>query len=461
MKIMKFGGSSVADYPQMLKVFDIVNNTIENKIVVLSACKGITDKLEKIAILAADKKNTPLFHNATPKTKKVKDCALPTNNNEATNIIEFIKTHHLNILNATLKKYLIPATNSINTLLTELQNILQGISFLHELTDATKDSVLVYGELLSTTIFHFICKEKGLDNTLLDARNLIYTNDKYTEAEPNIELCSKNIIKAYNEIETDLVITQGFISSYNDNIQRKPTTLGRGGSDYSASIIGAVLNADEIQIWTDVDGVLSADPRYFENTFTIKKMSFQEIKDLSFWGAKVLHPKTIQPAIEKNINIKVLNTFNPTNYGTLITANNDAQQFTINSIIAKENCILYITDNDIELIDNDVLYSGYCNGRYIKLLDKKNITFSAMNVENGSTNTKDGAFLDCSVICITGTNFVKDLNLLMKFLSTLSCLKDVEIFQLLFEFSFNSVLIVVGECDLNKIVNDIHKNFLK
>jgi aspartokinase/homoserine dehydrogenase 1 len=199
MKVMKFGGSSIADHPQMIKVFDIIQNTKGKKIVILSACKSITDKLEQAATIAATKNKNPQKN---------------TNEN---NIINEIHQHHIDIINATLNKYHTSATNNIQNLMTELNNIINGISFLHELTNATKDAVLAFGELLSTAVFHFICTEKGIDNTLLDARDLIFTDDNYTSAAPIIPLCRQNIIEIYEKTNTDLIITQGFIGSFFKN----------------------------------------------------------------------------------------------------------------------------------------------------------------------------------------------------------------------------------------------------
>ena len=430
---MKFGGSSVANANEMISVLNVIKNVVDKKVVVLSACKGITDKLEQIAIISADKSKN--F------------------NNEKENILNYIKNHHINILNSTLKNYLAVATNEVQSLLNDLENIVQGVSFLKELTSATKDAVLSFGELLSTTIFHFICKEQQLNSVLIDARTLIYTNDNYNEAAPNLELCSQNIKKEFSKINPDLVITQGFIGSYNNGIIRKTTTLGRGGSDYSAAIIGAIIGAEEIQIWTDVNGILSADPRCCNDCRTIKQMSFEEIKDLSFWGAKVLHPKTILPAIEKNINIKVLNTFNPTNEGTLIAAKNEDNLFKVNSVIAKGNCILNISNKRFltEFDNENVLYSGYCNRKYITLLNKNNFEFNEKfpDIEN---------FIDCSVICISGANFSNNSQKLLNFLSSIKCLENVEVLQIIFEFSFSSVLLVIGSCDVHKIVDEISKN---
>ena len=423
MKILKFGGSSVESNTQMLNVFDIVKNTYGKKVVILSACKGITDKLEQVAILSANK-NTIIF------------------NEEKDNIITSIEEHHIGILNSTLQKYLSVALDLVKKILSDLQNILAGVSYLNELTNSTKDLVLSFGELLSTTIFHFICKENGLDNTLLDARDLIYTDDNFNEASPIISLCKDNIIREFKKIKTDLVITQGFIGSYNET-QRKTTTLGRGGSDYSAAIIGSILNAEEIQIWTDVNGILSADPRYYSDTFTIKEMSFSEVSDLSFWGAKVLHPKTIQPAIEKDISIKILNTFNPTNTGTIITSNCLKNNSMINSVIAKENCLLYFGDKT-NINPSNILYSGFSNKTSVYLLDNKDI----VNLDNS---------FPCDVICICGSNLENSSILFTKFFPKLNFLEDINILQIIFGFSFNSILLVLKKCDdIHKITSQIH-----
>ena len=430
MNVMKFGGSSVANADEMMNVLNIINNVADSKVVVLSACKGITDKLEQLAIISADKTEN--------------------SNNQKENILNYIKNHHINILNSTLKNYLITATKEVKCLLNDLEDIVLGISFLKELTSATLDTILSFGELLSTTIFHFICKEHQLNSVFLDARNFIYTNDNYNEAVPILEQCSQNIKEEFNRVKSDLIITQGFIGSYNNGITKKTTTLGRGGSDYSVAIIGAIINAEEIQIWTDVDGILSADPRYCCHTRTIKQMSFNEIKDLSFWGAKVLHPKTILPAIEKNINIRILNTFNPTNEGTLITTDNENNLFRINSVIAKENCILSISNKkSIEYNNNEnVLYSGYCNRKYITLLCKNNLKVDI------------GDFIDCSVICISGANFSNNLYKFINFLSSIKSLEDVEVLQLIFEFSFSSVLLVIGRGEVHKVVYEISEKLV-
>ena len=144
---------------------------------------------------------------------------------------------------------------------------------------------------------------------------------------------------AISGISSDIIITQGFIGSYNGGVVRKTTTLGRGGSDYSASLIGGAIGADVIEIWTDVDGVLSADPRVCSGAIVISNLSFSAVKSLSYWGAKVIHPKTIFPAISKDIPIKINNTFNRASIGTSITsAGSPGAGFKMSAVIGKSGC---------------------------------------------------------------------------------------------------------------------------
>ena len=191
------------------------------------------------------------------------------------------------------------------------------------------------GSLLSTTILQSAAKSNNINSRFLDIRNYINTNDNYLEAQINAKKTKNKIINFKRELKKyDILITQGFIASDTKGVT---TTLGRGGSDYSASVIGAFLKADEIQIWTDVSGVLSADPRKVKDVHPIPKMTFDEIRELAFYGAKVLHPDTIKPAIEEKIPVRILNTFKPKDKGTLIVDSVKSSYSGIRSVITKTN----------------------------------------------------------------------------------------------------------------------------
>jgi len=196
----------------------------------------------------------------------------------------------------------------------ELGEIVKGVSLLRELTRKSLDLILSFGERLSALILDGYCKSIGLDTEFLDARNIIVTDDNFGNARVDFEKTAKRIKSHFAKSKTITIVT-GFIAATEEGIT---TTLGRGGSDYTASIIGNILNVHEIQIWTDVDGVMTADPRKVPKAFSIEEISYEEAMELSHFGAKVLNPPAIQPALVKNIPIKILNTFNPDFSGTII-----------------------------------------------------------------------------------------------------------------------------------------------
>ena len=459
---MKFGGSSIADGERMLNVLEIVKKQKGKKIVVLSACQNITDKLEKTASLAKNKSRK-----------------------NAQKIIDEIATHHINIVQRTIKdkKFQHAATQAVNLHIKDLNNLIDGIALLNELTPAMLDTVLSFGEFLSTTVFHILCLANNLNNEFVDARELIKTDSNFNNASPlpNIyEKTTKNIIKNSSK---DLIITQGFIA-FDEN--SKTTTLGRGGSDLTAALLGAAINASEIQIWTDVDGILSADPKKNKNAKTVSQMTFQEVKDLSFWGAKVLHPKTILPAIEKKITVKVLNSFNPKSQGTTITTNGEIKKLVLNSVVAKNNCYLFNMKSDSATVDSTniydyasitnllshdeihkeitVLYFGYGNGVFSILFEKNKENFFVKN--SFIKNVKSSQILfsaPVSVICISGQNFKSNPIEFTKFISSIANhFEAVHLQQLIFKYSDSSVIFVIdSEYETDKIVEKIHDLIVK
>ncbi len=309
--VLKFGGTSVKDASAMQSVFSIINND-KSKIVVSSACSGITDALLSLLSFAADKQTNLMYEK-----------------------LEFIDNHHRKVIEDLFKTSDIynQVTARYNELFNELQKYIESIHFLNEKTQKSIDKVVSYGEIFSTTILHYYCISQGLPSIWLDARKFMKTDSNFTAANLQFDLSKSElqhqlIENNFNEIR--LAITQGFIGS---DSQNTTTTLGRGGSDYSAALIGKMINADEIQIWTDVDGILSADPRIVQDAHTIPQMEFNEVRQLAFFGAKVLHPSTLLPAIEQGIPIKVLNTFNPKNQGTTIVTTIQADSSKLNSVV--------------------------------------------------------------------------------------------------------------------------------
>ena len=197
----------------------------------------------------------------------------------------------------------------------ELEEILKGVSLLKELSPRSTDLILSFGEILSAKIMTEVIKGTGIHAEYLDARNIIVTDTSHGSAKVDLETSYNKIKKHFAEHKTLQIVT-GFIASTKDNIT---TTLGRGGSDLTASILAAALDAKEIQLWKDTDGVMTANPKKVKKAFPLNSLSYEEAMELSHYGAKVIYPPTIQPAYMKKIPIRILNAFNPDFNGTLIT----------------------------------------------------------------------------------------------------------------------------------------------
>ncbi|MBW7888090.1 MAG: lysine-sensitive aspartokinase 3 [Bacteroidetes bacterium] len=298
MIVMKFGGTSVEDAKAIKTLTEIVKKEIPRKpIVVVSACSGITNQLLRTAQLAG-----------------------AGSKEEALQMIAQIESRHKKIIkelfDAEMTKFL---NKHITAQTEELVRLAGGVAVLGELTPRSLDTFAAYGERFSSFIIHHYFESQKIKSFWVDARSFMSTDDQFTKANvqfPVTEQKLREIVqpKIHNGY---VVMTQGFIGSTQNGIT---TTIGRGGSDYSAAIIGSLLNAEEIQIWTDVDGILSADPTIVKDAKKIKIMSFNEASELAYFGARVLHPETILPAVKKNIPVRVLNSKNPNSSGTMIVS---------------------------------------------------------------------------------------------------------------------------------------------
>ena len=314
MIVMKFGGTSVEDARSMQNVISLIRREQSRRpVVVLSAIAGATNALLNAARLAEEGK----FNEAILLLNQL----LEQHVSIAENLIDDRPTCQQLIL-------------SFRRKIEDLRNLCQGIALLGELTSRSLDAIASVGELLSSQILIEAMRVQGLPAKLVDARSFMITDDQFTSAAPLVDEINK---KAHEEL-TPLVasgviaVTQGFIGATRKGVT---STLGRGGSDYSASIIGAALGAEEIQIWTDVDGVLTADPRIAPLAQKLNVISFREASELAYFGAKVLHPSTILPAVRKNIPVIVLNSKRPDSTGTRIVADPPKTRAVVKSIAAK------------------------------------------------------------------------------------------------------------------------------
>ncbi len=295
MKIMKFGGTSVGSPQRMNALIDLINDG-EPKIVVLSAMSGTTNALADISQALYQKDNEKagsLIVALEEKYKKV-ITELYSSENSLLKGKELISTHF---------DYLKSFTRDLFTINEER-------------------AVLAQGELISTALFQFLLEEKEIPSVLLAALNFMRLNEN---AEPDMTFISKNLKFELTKYPgSELFITQGYISR---NDFGEIDNLKRGGSDYTATIVGAAIGADEIQIWTDIDGMHNNDPRVVNKTFPIAKLTFDEAAELAYFGAKILHPTCILPAKDQNIPVRLLNTMQPEAPGTLISSENQAEGF--------------------------------------------------------------------------------------------------------------------------------------
>ncbi len=316
MKVLKFGGTSVGNADSISKVVDILLSYKKKKetyTVVFSAMSGVTNLLVEAGKKASESDDSY---------------------QKALNEIE--KKHF-----DTIKKLLDIKTQSkavahIRMLINELEDLLHGVYLLKELSPRTLDLVSSFGERMSAYIMSEYMRQSGIKCTYVDARSLIRTDNNFGNARINAKLTSNNI-KEHFEAARDVQVFTGFIASTEKG---ETTTLGRGGSDYTASLIAAALSAEHVEIWTDVNGVMTADPRAVKRTFTLPVISYVEAMELSHFGAKVIYPPTLQPAFNKKIPIWIKNTFNPDFEGTLISEKTKANDFLIKGISSIGNIAL-------------------------------------------------------------------------------------------------------------------------
>ena len=290
MKVIKFGGSSVATSSSLKKVFSIIENEKDSIFVVVSALGGITDILQK-------------FLNSKGKN--------------STDFLKQIEERHLEVIHGLSKiENQSPLLSFLKQQLNELETILEAVSTIDEITKKTISTVLSFGEILSSKLIYEILKERGNDISYVDSRKIIFTkyhNDNEIVDEEKTGIAISNTLDL---IETKIILMPGFIATDSNS---EISNLGRGGSDYTASIIANYTNSKVLEIWTDVSGVFSANPKIVKNSRPIESLSYKEAMELSFFGAKVLYFPSLQPLIEKNIPAYIKNTFDPNAIGTCIS----------------------------------------------------------------------------------------------------------------------------------------------
>jgi aspartate kinase len=294
MKVFKFGGASTNSYDRIRNLAGILENYKEEKIlIVISAMGKITNALEKVV-----------------------DAFYEERNEDALKLFEKVKTYHLNQLKYLITLYWEKATNQLNDFFTEVEWLLHDKPVKDY--NYYYDQIVCSGELLSSTLISYFLIEKKLPNQWIDVRDLLRTDDTFRDAKVDWNISKENVDKKLLPLfgNNNFIVTQGFIASTDEN---ESTTLGREGSDYTAAIFGDLLNAESVTIWKDVNGVMNADPKDFNDTVTIEELSYKEVIEMAYYGAQVIHPKTIKPLQNKNIPLYVKSFIDLRLHGTVIT----------------------------------------------------------------------------------------------------------------------------------------------
>ncbi len=437
MKVLKFGGTSVGTPQRMKEVVALVNDG-NQKIVVLSAMSGTTNALYEIADYL-HKKN-------------------PVGANENINKLEDRYMQHVEDLYAT-DEYKKAATDFLKTEFNYIRSFTKGIFTMFE-----EKIIVGQGEILSTNMVTFYMQEQGINAVLLPALEFMRTDKN---GEPDLEYIREKIkLQLTENPDKDIYITQGFICK---NAYGEVDNLQRGGSDYSASLIGAAVGAEEIQIWTDIDGMHNNDPRYVDDTEPVGQLNFEEASELAYFGAKILHPTCVQPAKFAGIPVRLLNTMDPTAPGTIIS--NRTQRGLIKAVAAKDNITaINITSSRMLLAYGFLrkvfeIFETYKTSIDLVTTSEVGVSVSIDNTNNLSqilnelkklgTVTVD---VDMCIICVVG-----DLdwhNIGFEALAT-ETMKEVPVRMISYGGSNNNISFLVAAADKKKALQSLSDHLFK
>ncbi len=454
MAVMKFGGTSVGTARAMQQAISIVDRERVNAVplVVLSACSGITNKLVRIA-----------------------DAAGRGAIDEAMDLAGDVRTFHFALLDELIKSDVLKkeVAVKIEELAGRLEMLIKGVDIVGELTERSRDMFCSFGELFSTTVFAAAMKDQGHNVEWIDVRTVMITDDNFGFARPVNDVCEENVHRIISPLlqQGTVVVTQGYIGATKTG---KTTTLGRGGSDFSAALLGAWLNENAIQIWTDVDGVMTCDPRMVPEARSIRVMTFSEAAELAYLGAKVLHPDTIAPAVQKNIPVYVLNSVHPDAKGTIIT--NDPERLSgmsydglVKSIaIKKGQCIINVRSNRMfgrHGFMNELFDVFACYGVSVEMVATSEVSVS-LTVDDKSVSDELIQKLQglgdvdlehhVATISVVGDNLRMSRGVAGRIFSSL---KDVNLRMISQGASEINVGFVVEESEVITAVNNLHREF--
>ena len=446
MIVMKFGGTSVANYEAITRMISIVRGKLEERpVVVVSALSKVTDMLYRIS-----------------------DRAAARDREEADALLAELRERHLTLageLLGTGGKLYEEACAKVNSICDALCSFVSAVCAVGELSPRSKAIIISNGEYLSSNIICCAMNAAGIRTHYMDARSMIITDDDYLKGEPDMKAIAANtpeiVLQAYQD--ADAVITQGFVSATGSG---EPTVLGRGGSDYSASLIGMAIDASRIEIWTDVDGVRTADPRRVPDTRCLDRISFEEAAEMAHFGAKVLHPLTIEPAIRKNIPIYVLNSMNPSGEGTAILQSQFIEDG-VKSVSCKEN--IYV----INIFSTKMINTSGFLKKVFEIFSEHKVSVDLISTSEANISvTVDSSqkiddvvsalseFADVYVdtdksqVSVIGKNIVSLKGLLEQ---TFAPLRECKIYMISQGASYVNISFVVDRAVLDDVVRQIHK----
>ena len=443
MIVLKFGGTSVQNAEMMDATLSIVEKQLERApVLVSSAMAKVTDQLQEIARLVGEGRET-----------------------DSDAVIAAVLERHLACARSFLTgANLAKCEEDLNAVCAELHAIVTALVMLKEWSKRSNDAILSFGERLSTIILLHRARERGMEAELFDSRELVKTDDNFTAATPIDELTNRLISSRVRAKPGMVAIMQGFIASTTGGA---PTTLGRGGSDYTATIVGAALRAEEVQIWTDVTGIMSADPRIAKTARTIDRISYREAAELAYFGAKVIHPSTIQPAVNLGIPVWVKNTFRPEDAGTCIIPN--VPGIGLKAIACKKGITLVNVSSSRMLLAYGFLRRIFeifeKHQTAVDLIATSEVSVSVTIDNSSAVNAiaRDlseigtvGVETDKSIVCLVGQDLWKDTTFLAR---TFSSLKGTPVRMITLGSSDINLSVVVPVEATDEAVRTLHDEF--
>ncbi|HEX3702890.1 MAG TPA: lysine-sensitive aspartokinase 3 [Vicinamibacterales bacterium] len=451
--VMKFGGTSVADADAIGRVVSIVRRHMpsdgeEPPVVVVSALSGVTDRLIAAARSAEEGDGATAVASLNDLLDRHLTVAMRlTSGGARTELLTQIRREFEGLV-----------------------GLVQALSVLREVSPRSLDALVAVGELASSRIVAAALVEQRIRGAWVDARTVMRTDTEHTAAVPDmIETCERARDRVSPLLaQGQVVVLGGFIGATANNIT---TTLGRGGSDYSAAIFGACLDADEIQIWTDVDGMLTADPRIVPQPRVVPQLSFAEASELAYFGAKVLHPSTILPAVSKNIPVRILNSHRPDNPGTMITREAGPANGQLSAIACKRDVtVIDITSTRMLMAHGFLRRLFEVFERFKTAVDV--VTTSEVSVsvtvddtrrlEAISDNLRNFADVACeremAIICAVGENLRMDATL---FGRAVTALERVPLRLVSQAASRRNITFVLRDADVPHAMTRLHEQFFE